>query len=135
MIPDTLHKWRVAGLIATLVIVVLVPVYVMKEAVVDRARDAATGPEAAFVGKEKCVKCHESAYKSWLGSDHDKAMAVAADSTVLGDFNNSVFVYESVSARFFKKDGKFFVHTEGPGGEPGDFEIAHTFGWSRSSSI
>ena len=40
--PDTLHKWQVAGLIATLVIVLLVPVYLVKEVL----RWSGRGPRA-----------------------------------------------------------------------------------------
>ncbi len=88
----TLHKWKSPASSPPLVIVVSrFPFMSLKEAFVERARDAEPGPEAAFVGKEKCIKCHEKAYESWRGSDHDNAMAVAADSTVRGDFNNSVF--------------------------------------------
>jgi tetratricopeptide (TPR) repeat protein len=31
-------------------------------------------------------------------------------------------------ARFFRRNGAFLVETQGPGGEPGEFEIAYTFG-------
>jgi tetratricopeptide (TPR) repeat protein len=56
-------------------------------------------------------------------------MALATNDTVLGDFNNAVFEYFGQSSRFYRKDGKFWVHTKGPRGLPGDFEITHTFGW------
>jgi tetratricopeptide (TPR) repeat protein len=46
----------------------------------------------------------------------------------LGDFNDAEFTHFGVTSRFFKKDGKFFVHTEGPEGEMADYEIKYTFG-------
>ena len=48
--------------------------------------------------------------------------------TVLGDFNDASFSYNGVTSTFFKKDGGYFVRTEGPDGEMQDFEIAYTFG-------
>ncbi|MFC1688926.1 tetratricopeptide repeat protein [Pseudomonadota bacterium] len=56
-------------------------------------------------------------------------MDVANEETVLGDFNDVEFTLHGITSRFYKKDGKFFVHTNGAGGEMGDFEITHTFGW------
>jgi hypothetical protein len=124
----SLYKWQVAGVIASLVIVLTVPLYVLKE---KRARSVAAvagAGEATFVGRDNCVECHRTAYDAWIGSDHDKAMDVASDSTVLGDFDDAVFESAEISARFYRKDGGFFVHTEGPDGEPAGFEVAYVFG-------
>lgn len=84
--------------------------------------------QATFAGSRTCVECHETEYHTWLGSDHDKAMDTAIASTVLGDFDNAVFEENGFTSRFYKKNGKFFVHTKGPGGRPGDFQVAYTFG-------
>jgi hypothetical protein len=93
---------------------------------------APAGPQAAvapsYVGREQCRACHTEAYRAWQGSDHDKAMDVAADSTVLGDFSGVTFTSDGVTSRFFRRDGRFFVNTAGPDGAPADFEITHTFG-------
>jgi tetratricopeptide (TPR) repeat protein len=56
-------------------------------------------------------------------------MDVANETTVLGDFDNAEIEVHGVTSRFYKKDGKFLVHTNGVGGEMGEFEITHTFGW------
>jgi tetratricopeptide (TPR) repeat protein len=86
-------------------------------------------PEVAtFVGRGECTECHVDAYQLWLGSDHDKAMDTATDDTVLGDFDNAEFTHAGITSRFYRKDGGFLVHTEGPGGEMGEFEIKYTFG-------
>jgi predicted CXXCH cytochrome family protein len=124
----SIHRWKIAGLIASLVIVLSIPVYTVKEWRIRAAGLPTLSGEATFVGGEKCVGCHRDAYEAWLGSDHDNAMAVATDSTVLGDFDGTVFEQDGISARFYKKDGKFFVYTQGSGGKPGEFEIAYTFG-------
>jgi len=125
---DSLHRWRLAGIIASAVIVLTVPVYALKESrarAVPRALDVGA---ASFVGRESCVSCHEAADSAWRCSDHDNSMAPASASTVLGDFDDAVFEYGAISARFYRKAGRYFVHTQGPDGEPGEFEITHTFG-------
>ena len=55
-------------------------------------------------------------------------MQVANEQTVLGDFSDASFTHFKITSRFFKRDGRFFVNTEGPNGEPADFEIKYTFG-------
>jgi len=55
-------------------------------------------------------------------------MSHATDKTVLGDFNDTSFDYFGVHSRFFRKDGKFFVETDGPDGKLATFEIKYTFG-------
>ncbi|MEM7012455.1 MAG: multiheme c-type cytochrome, partial [Verrucomicrobiota bacterium] len=42
-----------------------------------------------FVGAESCKTCHEQAYADWTKSHHHKAMQVANEETVLGDFNDA----------------------------------------------
>jgi predicted CXXCH cytochrome family protein len=83
---------------------------------------------ADFIGSRTCVECHEKEYAEWQGSDHDNAMDTAIASTVLGDFNNAEFERNGFVSRFYTKDGKYFVHTKGLGGLPGDFQISYTFG-------
>jgi tetratricopeptide (TPR) repeat protein len=128
MNDDALHRWKLVGIVASAVIVLTVPIYALRESRARSVREPNAVAPAAFVGRDACIDCHEEAYKAWLGSDHDNAMAVANDSTVRGDFDDAVFQYRDVTARFFRRDGKFFVNTQGPDGEPRDFEIAYTFG-------
>ena len=82
----------------------------------------------SFVGGEACRGCHQAEYSAWLGSDHERAMQPANDHTVLGDFNNASVTYYGVTSRFYKKDGKFMVKTEGANGKLQEFEIKYTFG-------
>ncbi|MEM6257979.1 MAG: tetratricopeptide repeat protein [Planctomycetota bacterium] len=93
---------------------------------------ATTTPASAsgtgFIGSSACKQCHEQEHADWVGSHHDLAMKVATDDTVVGDFNNASFTHSGNTSRFFKKDGKFFVHTDGPDGEMADFEIKYTYG-------
>jgi tetratricopeptide (TPR) repeat protein len=93
-------------------------------------RDARSAPEAtpSFVGSAACRDCHGAAWEAWRGSDHDLAMMPATAETVAGDFADATFTHFGVTSRFYRRDGRFFVHTEGPGGVPGEFEITYTFG-------
>ena len=56
------------------------------------------------------------------------AMQHATDETVLGDFNDASFDHAGVRSRFFRKDGKFLVETDGPDGKLAVFEVKYTFG-------
>src|SRR5688572_14542257 len=82
-----------------------------------------------FVGDQACKSCHSAEYNQWLQSDHYMAMQPANDSTVLGDFNNTIFTADGVSSKFFKKEGKFFINTQGDDGNNHDFEVKFIFGF------
>ena len=123
-----LRRWVIAGVAATAVIVLSLPLYLARQALRGRHEEQGVA-EATFVGRDACVECHEDASRAWRGSDHDRAMAVATDSTVRGDFNDAVFVHQGITSRFYRRDGRYFVFTEGPGGAMGEFEITYTFGW------
>ena len=81
-----------------------------------------------YLGDQTCKNCHEQEFQSWRDSHHDLAMQEVSDKTVLGDFNNITFTSNEVTSKFFKKDGKFYVNTEGGEGTFQDFEIQYTFG-------
>ncbi|MEX0642888.1 MAG: HEAT repeat domain-containing protein [Pirellulales bacterium] len=87
-----------------------------------------TMTRAKYVGRQTCASCHQTEHKLWLGSDHDLAMDLATDATVLADFNDTSFTRHGVTTRFFRRDGKFMVNAEGPDGELHDYEIKYTFG-------
>ncbi len=55
-------------------------------------------------------------------------MEEATEKTVLGDFADARFTHAGVTTRFFRRDGRFFVNTDGPDGKLADFEIKYTFG-------
>jgi predicted CXXCH cytochrome family protein len=65
---------------------------------------------------------------TWQNSQHKLAMQHASDDSVLGDFNDASFDYYGVHSRFFRKDGKYLVETDGPDGKLATFEIKYTFG-------
>jgi len=122
-----MHRWKLIGFIATVVVVASVPLSLVKfnRRVVERP----TVPPAGFVGSEACRSCHQSEYTLWKGSHHDHAMEEASEESVLGDFDGAVFEHDGIRSTFFRRQGKFFVRTRGPEGVMGDYEITHTFGW------
>lgn len=81
-----------------------------------------------YIGAQSCAECHATEYLHWKDSQHAKAMQPATESNVLGDFHDVSFTYAGVSSTFFRRDGKFMVHTDGPDGNLQDYEIAYTFG-------
>ena len=87
-----------------------------------------TPEKLAFVGTETCIGCHQEQGTLWHPSQHAHAMAHASDETVFGDFNDTSFDYFGTISRFFKKDGKFFVETDGEDGKLETFEVKYTFG-------
>ncbi|MGO9934254.1 MAG: multiheme c-type cytochrome [Steroidobacteraceae bacterium] len=93
-----------------------------------RTRPATAPPHAGFVGAGNCAGCHSAENAAWQSSQHAKAMQHASADTVLGDFNNAHFNYDGIVSTFFRRDGRFFVNTDGADGKLADFEILYTFG-------
>jgi len=121
------RSWERTALIAAIVILLSPALYLLKTKT--REPRPASGP-AVFTGSESCKRCHRTVYDKWRGSDHDRAMDVATETSVLGDFNNVTYddPYNGVTSRFFRRDDNFYVETEGPDGRIGEFKIAYTFG-------
>ena len=89
---------------------------------------ASSARPAALVGSEACADCHQAEASLWKQSQHRRAMQHASATSVLGDFDNASFDYFSVRSRFFKRDDKFFVETDGADGKLATFEVKYTFG-------
>jgi len=85
-------------------------------------------PAASFVGSDTCAGCHQAETKLWSASQHKAAMQHATDKTVLGNFNDASFDYFGVHSRFFRRDEKFLVETDGPDGKLAEFEVKYAFG-------
>jgi cytochrome c-type biogenesis protein CcmH/NrfG len=83
---------------------------------------------AKYVGDKACLSCHKQEHAQWRDSHHDLAMQKADSKSVLGDFNNSSFIYNGIKSTFYKKKGKYKVKTDGNDGKLQDFDIAYTFG-------
>ncbi len=52
----------------------------------------------------------------------------ATEKSVLGDFSGATFDHYGVKSRFFRRDGKFMVETDGADGKLAEFEVKYTFG-------
>ncbi|RIK86216.1 MAG: hypothetical protein DCC67_02975 [Planctomycetota bacterium] len=84
--------------------------------------------QARYVGRQSCMACHQEAAAAWTGSDHDRAMEIATDETVMGNFDDVEFRRFDERTRFFRDGRKFMVNAEGPDGQYRDYQIKYTFG-------
>ncbi|HRZ01655.1 MAG TPA: multiheme c-type cytochrome, partial [Burkholderiaceae bacterium] len=84
--------------------------------------------DAQFIGSQACAACHAAQFKDWSGSQHHAAMAAATETTVLGNFRDARLRHAGVESSFFRRDGKYFVRTDGPDGKLADFEVSRVFG-------
>jgi len=85
-------------------------------------------PKPEYVGRAACAGCHQPEDSLWQGSHHAQAMAVADSETVLGNFDDASYTYNGLTSRFFRRDGKYWVNTEGPDGTLVDYPVSYTFG-------
>ncbi len=111
-------------LIAALTLVVLIVGTSATAAAPSAATDAATG----YVGSTACTPCHAAQSQAWRGSNHERAMQVADAKTIRGNFHDASLTVFGITSKFFQRDGKFFVRTEGPDGKLANFGIRYTFG-------
>ncbi len=91
-----------------------------------KARPAGLSPN--YVGRDTCATCHAEQTAAFTGSDHDKAMDLATEATVLGDFNDVTFEHDGLVNRMYRDGDRFMVHTEGEDGTMQDFEVKYVFG-------
>ena len=86
------------------------------------------GAEPQYVGRQTCIQCHQPQHEKWTGSHHDLAMDRATDETVLADFNDAELAHHGITSRMFRREGRFFINTEGPDGQLADFEVKYVLG-------
>ncbi len=87
------------------------------------------GLQPGYVGRSSCVDCHQEQAHDFAGSDHDLAMDLATDATVLGDFNDATIEHDGMVSRMYRDGERFMVHTDGETGEMEDFEVKYVFGF------
>jgi len=87
-----------------------------------------SSPEPTYVGLDACAECHAPQVTAWRGSHHDLAMQPVTEETVLGDFDDATVTAQGVTSTFFRRDGDFYVRTDGPDGSLAAFRVAYTFG-------
>lgn len=124
----SMTSWKKAGFIATLIIVLAFPAYLIRIWIL-RSKPVIPS-EAFYTGRASCIECHKKEDDLWKGSHHDMAMDTATSGTVLGNFDNYEFRHRGRTHRMFRRDGKFFINTNGPDGEFRDFQVAYTFGFT-----
>lgn len=93
-------------------------------------QDDKVNSQPRFVGGQACKECHLNEYNDWRGSHHDHAMDYANDSTVLGNFSDQTLQAQGHTYKMFRKDGKFFVTSDGEDGTMQDFEVKYVFGYT-----
>ncbi len=81
-----------------------------------------------YVGSQSCSTCHADQVAAWRDSHHGWALRAADEVNILGDFEDSTFDHAGVRNRFFRRGGKSFVETEGPGAALVEYEIKYTVG-------
>ncbi|TYA60055.1 tetratricopeptide repeat protein [Formosa maritima] len=81
-----------------------------------------------YVGDAQCISCHKDAVDSWKGSDHDLAMQIVNESTVLGDFNDVSITLDGVSYFFSRKNEDYIVQVKEIDGSDIEYKISYTFG-------
>lgn len=84
--------------------------------------------ERTFVGRSACIDCHRDQHEAFVGSHHDRAMDLATDETVVGNFNNAILEHDGLTSRMFRDGNRFLVHTEGEDGKMQDFHVKYVFG-------
>lgn len=81
-----------------------------------------------YTGTKSCMNCHTQEHSLWEGSHHDLAMQLPTSDTVLGDFDNATFTYNGITSKFYKRDDKFYVSTDGEDGKLTEYPVAYVFG-------
>jgi len=102
---DGLKSWRVVGVVATLAMVLSVPLYLLAHRM-HRPRE--TAPQAPlYVGSEACGECHKKEFDAWKVSNHALAMLAPRPGTVLGNFDGATFEENGQVTRFYRKGNQY----------------------------
>lgn len=81
-----------------------------------------------FVGSHACASCHALETAGWQASQHHRAMAEANEQNVSGSFDGSTFTYAGTTSGFTRRDGAYYVRTDGRDGTLADFQVKYAFG-------
>ena len=112
------------GIGLLLLLVILAGGYVLA----DRYQESPEELTARYVGRDSCVDCHQDQAKLFHGSDHDLAMDIATEESVLANFDDQEIEHYGIKSRMFRDGKRFMVNTEGPDGTMQDFEVKYVFG-------
>ena len=81
-----------------------------------------------YIGSEACAECHADKASAWVGSHHAWAWNQPSEATVLGDFDDAVVRHKGVITRFFRRDGRYVVETDGADGRLTEYQVHSTAG-------
>jgi tetratricopeptide (TPR) repeat protein len=116
--------------IGLILLVVIAAVVVMRRSGRPGATPTSPSPvaSATYVGSQACAACHPAESQKWRASQHAAAMTIVSEASVLGDFRDRRVTFAGTTSTFFRRNGRFYVRTDGPDGRLDDFAIAYTFG-------
>ncbi len=86
--------------------------------------------QPGYVKAAVCAECHRAIYQTWFDSHHGWAVRRPIAENVLGDFDNATLQHKGIESRFSRRDGKYFVETDGPDGRMTKFQVKYTVGVS-----
>ncbi len=79
-----------------------------------------------YVTSQACKTCHEQQFRDWSDSHHDWAWRDPQPENVLGNFDDASFNHNGVTTRFSKRNGRYYIETDGRDGKPREFEVKYT---------
>ena len=81
-----------------------------------------------WAGTDACARCHAAQHEAWRGSHHDLAMQPASETSVLGAFDGRHVRHHGIASKFFRRDGGYWIETDGPDGKLKAYPVAYAFG-------
>jgi predicted CXXCH cytochrome family protein len=120
-----LMSWAVQGVLVTMTLSIIFLASSQEHAA---AENRGEGHQPLYISSAQCSACHTDVAAEWQGSDHGWAWREPTSANVLGNFDDTTFENKGVSSRFYTRNGKYFVETDGPDGKPTEFEIKYTVG-------
>lgn len=90
--------------------------------------DTPVAGQPAYVSSTRCSACHADVAKAWRDSDHSWAWREPTSDNVLGKFDGTTFEHKGIASRFFSRDGKYFIETDGPDGVLTEYEVKYAVG-------
>ena len=121
-------RWAILALAVLVALAGGAAVYILLSLRSAASVSASGGAAPTFVGSEACAGCHRAEGELWRTSQHKQAMDHASEKSVRGDFSDASVEHFGVRSRFYRRDGKFLVETDGPDGKLASFEVKYTFG-------
>lgn len=97
-------------------------------AVASAGGETNAGREPAYIGSPACDSCHQPEFLSWSKSHHSWAWRAPTAGNVLGDFEAQELIHKGGTARFSRRDGRYFVEADGPQGRPTEYEVRAAVG-------